>query len=293
MSSPTLSKLLIETQKRLPPAEAELLISHVLDTLTGRRWSRSDLFAEGQSLVDVPAREFLADLVRARLQGIPIQHLTGRQQFLSHEYLVSPFVLIPRPETEVVVDWLFHEIEKRGGRPQSGAEIGLGSGIISIEALSKYPELRMTASEISAEARAVAESNAMRILGDNGRRLTVVEPAGRLDVWSAFSNPSEFDFVVSNPPYVSRRDPIAADVLGFEPDVALFSPTPDPLFFYRELAAGLRPRLKADGFGVFEISEFRSKEIADLFMQEGFVVQVYPDLNERDRVLVASFEEMS
>lgn len=264
-------------------AEAETLVLWALGFP-----ERHVLFTQSDQTLHSDQLSKLNQAIAKRKQGTPLQHLTGVQVFLEHEYAVSPEVLIPRPETEMLVSYAIDDLTDRGfaSRACLGFELGLGSGVISIELLAKFSKLRMTASEASAGALTIAALNQSRILGESSRdRLTIVPVSDPLWVWQPFSASGRADFFISNPPYVSQTDPIETSVQKYEPSTALFPPR-DPLYFYEQIAMGLRDHLNPGGCAYLEISEFRSAEIASLFEAQGWVIEVLPDLNERDRILV-------
>ena len=223
-----------------------------------------------------------------RSEGHPLQYATGFQTFLEHDYAVGPGVLVPRPETEVLVSEALHRVKGA----VRGAEIGLGSGAISIELLSAIPHLSMVASEISAEARAIAERNAANILGTEWKeRLRVVMAATPENVLEPLVEPvksgGHFDFLISNPPYLLRSDEIGEDVRRHEPEIALYSPGADEIHFYRRIAEGAKSVLTPSGVVLVEIPHERAVLIRRTFERAQWKVEVIPDLTGRERVLVA------
>ncbi|HLD77862.1 MAG TPA: hypothetical protein VJB16_02425, partial [archaeon] len=199
-------------------AEAERIVAHVL-ARGGSEPRRLELFSGSTRKIAEESAERSFTLARARAGGRPLQHLTGTQVFLDHEYQVGPEVLVPRPETELLVMCAIEFLSSRGEISAQGLEIGLGSGAISIELLARFPALRMIASELEAGARAIAALNARRILGEGtggAGRLQILEagsPQAVCAPLSAALGGSRAAFLVSNPPYLSPSDPMDRDVI--------------------------------------------------------------------------------
>jgi release factor glutamine methyltransferase len=253
---------------------------------------RSELFLQLNDGVAPSVREQCLAWSRERARGRILQHLIGHQQFLDHRYQVGPEVLVPRPETELLVVTAIDELLRQGSAEglQSGLEIGLGSGVISIELLHRFSSLQMTASELTPQAEAVARKNADAILGspDATRRLRVIRAGGGLRVAEPFRELGlRAQFLISNPPYLAPGDPVDADVLSGEPATALFSPGPDGMHFYRKLAEEAREVLLPGGFVFLEMPAFRAVAIEALFSDNGWRTRGVMDLAGLPRVLVA------
>jgi release factor glutamine methyltransferase len=224
-----------------------------------------------------------------RVSGTPLQYLTGEQAFLDHVYRVTPDVLIPRPETETLATVAFAELSL--GQPLIlGLEIGLGSGILSIELLAHFPHLQMMASEASPGAIKISQLNASAILGPGASRLSIVEVRNRMQVCEPLSERlagSKADFLISNPPYLAHAGEAEEQVASHEPALALWSPEADPAYFYRAIARDAKDLL-ADHAPIFvEIPHERAHEIRGVFTSQGWGVTMKHDLTGRDRVLIA------
>ena len=237
---------------------AELLLLHVF----GR--NRSWLYAHPEEAVsEADAQEFFA-LLRRRAAGEPTQYLTGKQEFWGLEFEVTPDVLIPRPETEHVIEVALDRLalrELRVGRPQKTvgegmriADIGTGSGCIAIALATELPAAAFVATDISAAAIAVAERNAHRHGVAN--RIQFIES----DLLSAFSplaagqSAVAFDLIASNPPYVGRceSESLAVEVRAHEPASALFGGE-EGYELYAGLIAQSAGHLKPGGILVLEL----------------------------------------
>lgn len=236
---------------------AELLLIHVL----GR--NRTWLYAHPEATVnETDERTFFA-LVKRRAAGEPTQHLTGKQEFWGLDFEVTPEVLIPRPETEHVVEVALDRIavrELRAARPQKGsgerlriADVGTGSGCIAVALAKELPLARFVATDISRAALAVAERNAHR--HGVAQRIEFVE-TNLLDGLAARGDRESqgFDVMVSNPPYVGRReaDTLAREVREHEPANALFGGE-EGYELYAELIAQAAVHLKPGGILVLEL----------------------------------------
>jgi release factor glutamine methyltransferase len=267
----------------VPEAEAEQLVAAAYRAATNEPLpSRREVFARANEEFPPAAAHALETMVARRAAGELLQHVTGFQQFLGHAYETGPSALVPRPETELLAS---EAIAALSG-PALGLEIGVGTGVLSIELLQAFPGLRMVASELSSKASALASRNAQAILRDPAR-LELRAARGARDVWGPFAGLTPADFLISNPPYLLRSGEAEDDVARQEPGEALYAPEGDPLFFYREIAAGARHALTARGKVFVELAHERALETKAVFEGQGWRVELVDDLNGRPRVLVA------
>jgi release factor glutamine methyltransferase len=146
-------------------AEAEQILAAALRKTGQRALTRLEIYSRLNDRLSADAGQWVMIMAAARGEGKILQHLTGTQVFLGHEYEVGNDVLVPRPETEVLLSFAIDQITQSGAHPQLGIEIGIGSGVISIELLHHFRSLSMRASEASPAAAARALTNARRILG--------------------------------------------------------------------------------------------------------------------------------
>jgi release factor glutamine methyltransferase len=285
-------------EKSLPRHELELLLeaAYSAEFKDRPRLGREVL----AGLVATPEGQWLKRAegwVQQRvLERIPVQHLTRQAWFFGRSFEVGPEVLVPRPETEVLVFEALAALRGMGSGPLRGAEIGVGSGAISVTLLVEEPRIReMIGSELELEAHAVAQRNAEKA-GVKARLELVEAKPGQVCGPLLFGG--EFDFLVSNPPYLGRdlRE-VEPEVMRFEPESALFAPEGDLLYFYREIAQGAGKVLKNGGKVWLEVPHERAAEIVGLF--SGFFdetssgkftdVGLIRDLSGRDRVLAATW----
>jgi release factor glutamine methyltransferase len=234
-------------------------------------------------------------LAKRRAEGFPLQYLLGYQYFYAHEYEVSTATLIPRPETEILVDSAIRWArEQQLKEPIQFAELGLGSGAISIELLAHLPGSQSFATEISSAAREVALRNLDRIMGPNAHsRLKITQPVEAQRSYEPFFPHGPFDLFISNPPYLLTSDEISSDVRNHEPSIALFpsalSSELDANYYYQEFARHARHLLKPNGAAFFEIPHERADTIQSLWSAAGLQTEVIFDLTGRPRVLKGSF----
>lgn len=223
--------------------------------------------------------------------GEPIQYIVGKAYFYDREFDVTPDVLIPRPETELLVRAAVNWARRSGRESMRIADLCTGSGCIAWSMALELPGAEVTAVDISDGALAVAAGQEYGSAAA-GCPCEVVAPKFiKADV---LAGPVEglgtFDMILSNPPYVmdSEKALMRKNVLEHEPWLALFVPDDDPLLFYRAVAAWARQLLKPDGLCLVEINEALGRQTAEVFEDAGFrAVEVLQDLNSRDRFVRA------
>lgn len=261
---------------------AEYLLSHAMGQKRIQLYLRFD-----QPVADDELARF-RELVRRRLQREPVQYIVGSTEFFGMEFAVSPAVLIPRPETEHLVEAVIDHVRADAGvkEKESGLrilDIGTGSGIIAIVLAAKLARARMTAVDVSEEALAVARENA----ASNN-------VAGRIDFLPHDILASQlnglggpFDVVVSNPPYVSTADmsELQPEILGFEPAAALTDDS-DGLTFYRRINELLPRLLSPGGLLAVEIGFGQSPAVVEIFSSRLRDIEVIKDYSGIDRVVV-------
>jgi release factor glutamine methyltransferase len=238
--------------------------------------SRDELIVAARQPTDGEATAFQGLVVR-RLAREPIAYITGRKEFWSLDFAVGPGVLIPRPDTETVIE-AARNLSWDRGAALCIADLGTGSGAILMALLKEFPNARGTGFEHSPLAFAYAKAN----LEEHG-----LEERGEIIGGDWNDAPTEaFDLVVSNPPYIPSHD-----IETLEPDVRLHEPRaaldggPDGLDAYRGLA-GLLPRLlRPGGMALLELGQGQAQEVGPLF-QELTIVRIVPDLAGISRVLV-------
>jgi len=226
-----------------PRLDAEVLLAEAL----GCR--RIELYTTFDQVPDEEPRSRFRDLVRRRAEGTPVAYLVGRREFYSMDFRVTPDVLIPRPETELLVVALLDLARSRPvGEPIAVADVGTGSGAIAVCAAKHLANARLTAIDLSPAALAVARENAA--LHGVEERIELVQS----DLFAAVDPARQFDFIVSNPPYVTSSEMagLARDVRDFEPRAALEA-GPQGTEVIRALIVQAAGRLKPAGYLLIEI----------------------------------------
>jgi release factor glutamine methyltransferase len=210
----------------------------------------------------------------------PIQYVLGETEFYGLKFIVNENVLIPRPETEELVDWVIKSCAGKAKR-YTILDIGAGSGCIAVSLAKNLPTASVCALDISQKALDVAKQNAQL----NKVSVEFVQQ-------DIFANPplGEWDIIVSNPPYVlpSEKKEMSANVLDYEPHQALFVPEEKPLLFYERIAGiGLR-HLEKEGTLFFEINAFFGKAVVEMLQEKGYQsVELLKDISGKDRMISA------
>lgn len=253
--------------------DAETLLMHVLGRDRAYLYSHPELELSCRELSRY--NEFLS----RREQGEPVQYITGHQEFWGLDLLVSPAVLVPRPETEHAVEAALELL--RGVESPRIVDVGAGSGCIALALASELPQARIDAVDISPEALEIARSNAERL----GLESVHFSQSNLLE--SFIGAASAFDLVISNPPYVgeSEMDKLQVEVREYEPHSALFGGR-EGLDIYRRLVPQAKEVLKLAGWLVIEIGYSQEKSIREL-LSEWRNVRIIADLQGIPRVVVA------
>lgn len=223
----------------------------------------------------------LLDAIISRLnQDEPIQYILGSANFFGRSFGVNSSVLIPRPETELLIDEI-KMFTKSIKTPIQILDIGTGSGCIAISLALEIPNSIVTAIDISKDALNCAKHNALAL----GANINFIE----LDILNEELT-DQFDLIVSNPPYISveEKKSMKQNVLAYEPHLALFAPQYDPLIFYRIIAATRKKNLTSKGSLWLEVNEHFGSEVCNLLEAQGFKdLQILKDLDGKDRMIKA------
>ena len=262
-----------------PKRSAELLLGKVL------RLGRLELYLEHDRPLDEQERNAMRALMVRRGDGEPVAHLLGSWSFRGHELEVGPSVLIPRPETEELVDIAIEKLGGAAGDGKRAIDLGTGSGAIAIALAVEQPSLEMVATDASQNALAVARNNA------SAHSVTERVQFLHGSWWQPVGDDQAFDLVVSNPPYIDPRalDGLEEDVRRFEPPLALFSAPGDVASCYRELAVGLEQHLRPGGWLLVETGVGADVVSRDVFAALPFLQQVElrDDLSGHARFVIA------
>ncbi|MBR2436735.1 MAG: peptide chain release factor N(5)-glutamine methyltransferase [Alistipes sp.] len=255
-------------------AEARQIAEMVLES---RGVSRNMLLVEPNEELQFPDLDSVINDIRA---WRPVQYIIGTAEFAGMDFEVSDAVLIPRPETEELVDWIASEV----GDSASILDVGTGSGCIAIALSRAVSGSSVWALDISEEALAVARRNGAKYAPD----VRFVEGDALSDFSALFAE--KLDVVVSNPPYIpdSYSPLMRRNVTDYEPHTALFVPDNDPLLFYRSIARTALSMLKAEGKLYFEIYELLADEMQRMLRAEGYEeIVVREDFRGKPRMICA------
>ncbi|MFC7358575.1 peptide chain release factor N(5)-glutamine methyltransferase [Jejudonia soesokkakensis] len=209
----------------------------------------------------------------------PIQYIIGQTEFYGLPFTVTKDTLIPRPETEELVEWILSQYTNHNSS-FTIVDIGTGSGCIAVSLAKHLKEASVSAIDISKEALKVASENAVL----NNVEVNFLQK----DILLAENLPVSYDIIVSNPPYVREleKEKMQKNVLDYEPEQALFVSDKDPLVFYRKIARLAKKHLKPNGFLFFEINEYLGEAMKQMLITEGFSeLELKKDIFGKDRML--------
>lgn len=256
--------------------DADLLLAGVLDV------ARDRLYLDGDRILSEQEEMDYRRAIMRRAEHEPLQYILKRQEFMGLSFYVDERVLIPRADSEILVEkWL--ELVKQEERQGSGnsikvADLCTGSGALAISMAHYYPEVKMVGTDLSSDALEVARQNALR-LG--------VSVQWRQGDFAAPLQGELWDFIITNPPYVCPEEyNQCAPEIFREPSMA-FLGGQDGLKFYHRLAAEVGPLLNQQGKLLMEIGWNQAEAVCELFQKRGYETQVFPDLAGRDRVILA------
>ncbi len=262
-----------------PRLDAEILLSHILKV------SRVHLYTHFDQPLRQEERAAMREFVQRRAAREPVAYILGEKEFYGHTLKVSPHVLVPRPETEHLVDavraWLLEQPIKE---PRI-LDIGTGSGCIAISLAKNIPNAEIWALDVSQSAIEIARINAKQ----NKVNINFLN----LDILKIKELPHYFDLIVSNPPYVKQQEKevMHGNVLQHEPDQALYVSDTIPLVFYDKITDLAKNHLTKNGKLYFEINQYLGKETLELIQSKGFKnVLLKKDFLSNDRMIRAEKE---
>jgi release factor glutamine methyltransferase len=261
-----------------PALDAEVLLGKVLGI------TRTELFVHGKKVLsNAEYREYL-ELLGKRSEGMPVAYITGRKEFMSLPFLVDQRCLIPRPETELLVEKVIQRVREEKLNKPLILELGTGSGCISVALAHSLINATIVASDISAEALEIAVMNA-ESLGVS-EKIRFVQG----DLYEALEGESTcFHIVVSNPPYIAEDEisQLPKGVREFEPSQALWTGE-EGLAVIRRIIEGARTHLDSNGMVALEINPRRSEAVKRMFETQGFsAIEAMNDCAGYERVIVA------
>jgi len=267
-----------------------LLVSYKL------KLTRVDIALNSNQIIPKNDLEFFQNALIELQQEKPIQYILGETEFYGLPFKVDKNVLIPRPETEELVEWILKDFrEKReGGRQLQILDIGTGSGCIAISLAKNLPNAIVSALDISNQALQLAQQNAslnnvdVHFIKDDILNVTSSAVESYSNKRLSFQ---KFNIIVSNPPYIREleKHEIKKNVLDYEPQLALFVTNGNPLLFYDKIADFAKEHLTKNGQLYFEINQYLGKEMVALLKQKGFTeIELKKDILGNDRMLRAT-----
>jgi release factor glutamine methyltransferase len=270
-----------ELAEQFDPIELNSLLSMLFEHITGFNQLQQVLHKN-----DILSETQINDLKKNAKElalGKPIQYILGKAWFLGKEYIVNENVLIPRPETEELVAWII-EYAEIINKPLQIIDIGTGSGCIPIALKTALPNCAITGLDISQEALTVAQLNAAEL----NTKIDWMQQ----DILMSASMPSNYDIIVSNPPYIPYNEKVnmQVQVKNYEPSLALFVTNEDPLIFYRIIARLAKQCLNPNGQLFFEMHYDQGKAILSLFEEMGYHAELRQDMFGKDRMIRASLK---
>lgn len=261
--------------------EMNSMINILIEEVTG--WDALHQNIHKNDALDQSQTEQLEYYVKQLLTGKPLQYIIEKAWFMGKVYFVNEAVLIPRPETEELVEWII-EYAQIINKPLSMIDIGTGSGCIPISLKLAIPNANLTAIDISKEALAIAQKNAASYHTD----IEWIEQ----DILQTKQLKDQYDIIVSNPPYIPLREKVAMQkqVADHEPEIALFVPDQFPLIFYSKIAHIGKSALKINGQLFFEIHYDQGDAIIALLNEMGYHAELRQDIYGKDRMVRASLK---
>jgi release factor glutamine methyltransferase len=280
-------ELLLQLSGLYDDSEASNITDLVIEYITSRK--RIDRITDKDAPLTHHQQSRLAGITEKLLGNTPVQYVLNEAWFAGMKLYVDEHVLIPRPETEELVQWIVDEAGDTNQEACTVLDIGTGSGCIPVALKKKLAKAAISAIDVSEGALNVAIKNAM-IQGVQVYFMRV----DFLDEHT-WKNLGKFDIIISNPPYIklSEACTMSANVLRYEPHLALFVPDEDALLFYRKIAAFAKEHLEENGSVFLEINEALGKEVTGLFTREGFETELRKDMQGKDRMVKAKWAMVS
>jgi len=265
--------------------EVNSLCTMVLESVVNISSAKIRAFPETE--ISTPDSERITHILTRLTTGEPIQYILGYAEFYGLTFKVNSSVLIPRPETEELVDWILSSVGSSQLAIGRFLDIGTGSGCIPISLKKNLTDAQVSAIDISPEALRTAKKNAQLNKVDiNFIQDDILNPINHSLLITHYS------LSVSNPPYVTLEDKklMHTNVTDFEPHTALFVPEDDPLIFYKAIANFASTHLEKDGLLFFEINESYGKEIVNILNDKQFTnIELRKDMNGKDRMVKAVY----
>ncbi|MEO9020604.1 MAG: peptide chain release factor N(5)-glutamine methyltransferase [Ginsengibacter sp.] len=263
--------------------EAENITDWVFENITGlKRWEIRNSPNEIEDSTAGQLKKYLYEL----LQHKPVQYVLNEAWFYKRKFYVNENVLIPRPETEELVEWIVSDVRSTKSNEQSNnnfkiIDIGTGSGCIPVSIKKELPDTTVTAIDVSENALKVAKKNAEEL----NAAIDFIQINFLIETeWDRLG---PFDIMVSNPPYipVKEKETLSKNVTDFEPGIALFVENNNPFIFYEKIVTFAGSHLKKNGKIYVEVNEEYANEIKNIFEKRGFISKLKKDMYGKERMV--------
>ena len=265
-------------ESHYPKTEIDSFFKIILEDVLNL--SKIDFALNPNNTIPAHQHKIIEDIIGGLVKQEPIQYLIGFTEFMGLSFQVNPNVLIPRPETEALIDWIGTDFQFQN--KLEILDIGTGSGCIPICLAKNIKNATVSSIDVSSKAIEVAKLNAIH----NGVDVNFINQ----DILATQSLHQQFDVIVSNPPYVRNleKEEMQKNVLDYEPHLALFVEDHDPLIFYQKIAELAKNHLKPKGALYFEINQYLGTETVELVKNIGFkTVELKQDMFGKDRMIKA------
>lgn len=276
----TFEHIQTELKGLYPESEIKSFSYLIIEKLTG--FSRTQIIVNKNTLFSIEQYSLVNSFIEKLKRFVPIQYVLGETEFYGLSFFVNRAVLIPRPETEELVDWIQNENDR--GATFHILDIGTGSGSIAIALKHVFPNAKVDAFDVSEEALKTARMNALH----NNLEVHFSE----VDILKPVDLEQKWNIIVSNPPYIPEQEKseIMPNVLDYEPHLALFVPNEEPLLFYQRIALFAQKHLSVNGKLYFEIHRDAGQACVKLLTDMGFAnVELRRDISGNDRMVRAVF----
>ncbi len=268
-----------ELKGEYPPEEINSFFNLLMENYL--KISRLDLALDPEKEISPAEVKNFDKALQQLLHQKPIQYIIGETEFFGLPFKVNPHVLIPRPETEELVQWVMEDLQKNEFKDLTILDIGTGSGCIAVSLAKNFPQARVSAMDISEEALNCAKLNAER----NGVKINFIQQ----DVLKLDKLAEMFDVIISNPPYVREleKPEMSRNVLEHEPSMALYVKDEDPLIFYKKITKLAEAGLKKNGNLYFEINQYLAEETKGMVTNNNLKPELRKDIFGNYRMLRA------
>ena len=269
-------------KEEYPPHEVNSFFNLLTEAFLGM--TRLQVALDPDKEISEQEQQKLEDALQRLQKHEPIQYILGETEFFGLTFKVDKNVLIPRPETEELVEWILSDVKDRE-QTISILDIGAGSGCIAISLAKNISHAKVTAIDISEGALEIAKTNAE----NNKVNVEFIQQ----DILGAETLPSKYDIIVSNPPYVREleKKEMQANVLNNEPAGAMYVKDEDPLVFYRKITALAKENLEPGGALYFEINQYLGEETKALLTNNYFTASLKKDIFGSDRMLKGEIQK--